>query len=41
MHEVVFKITISAEHKLKLDDLAEDKGISISELIEQLIDGMS
>lgn len=36
--DATFKITISEEHKSKLDALADAKGISIDELIEQLID---
>jgi predicted HicB family RNase H-like nuclease len=36
-----FKVTISEEHVEKLTALAERKGVSINELIEQFIDDAS
>lgn len=41
MDDVTLKITISAEHSDKLNALADTKGISINELVEQLIDAAS
>lgn len=38
MSDVTLKLTISKQHSEKLNSLAEAKGISLAELIEQLIE---
>lgn len=41
MDDVTLKITISAAHQDRLNALADAKGVSVNELIEQLIDTAS
>ncbi|MBC3871767.1 ribbon-helix-helix protein, CopG family [Undibacterium oligocarboniphilum] len=41
MDDVTFKVTISEDHSKKLNALANAKGISVNELIEQLIETAS
>jgi hypothetical protein len=41
MEEVTLKVIITAEHGAKLQALSEARGISVSQLIEELIDEAS